>query len=577
MLSLERGGVDQYAGIFSLLTFVLKDSTFKIFFCFGIALSILGGIFEVFFIYCVSTIISGGTETLPSILSIHAFSPETAFFVLVLLATGLRFCLHSMSGYVGYLAACFLGKSGLELLSSAEYQTVLAIGKVAGTNNLVNRINIFCNGFLVHLLIFIQSLASVSLILFYLLSEEVIEVSVYLLVFPIVICVVWIGTTKLTKGLSTRISGANFKAASNVVSYFENYAAVKTYRLSKVVGKTFSDDFRALRFYQLLIQVASVSPKLVLEGVGLIIFGAVALNQASHLSNNYGDAYNATLMLAIAVFRAAPVIGNIVGAFVQVGTSVADIDRLALFFQDISPKKATDIPLAGGRLVFDDVPALSSPVALAEQTTALEFNGVWFKYRTSSNPIIKNLSFSIQKGDFVGIKGASGSGKSTVVHLICGLLKPTAGVITFPKSRSSNESFTAVNVAIVEQNVVLFPRSLLFNITLKDAPSFEDSVRVKTILNNVGLASFATDDNLHVKLGDGGRQVSGGQRQRIGLARALFSEADLVVLDEFTSSLDSNSEQTCVEALENLKGRITAVIVSHGDAPLRVCSNVIEL
>jgi ABC-type bacteriocin/lantibiotic exporter with double-glycine peptidase domain len=284
------------------------------------------------------------------------------------------------------------------------------------------------------------------------------------------------------------------------------------------------------------------------------------------------------LLFAIAVFRAGPIVGNILSALIQIGASVTDINQLSAFFKLLAQKNLTQGPIFRiGEYREEEEDNFNYSVSTSENSIILQFNNVSFKYKTSVEYTIKNLNFNVKKGEFLGIKGSSGSGKTTIINLICGLLQPTRGRITFPEPRSFNSYRTSGDVAIVEQNVVLFPSSLIFNITLKDRPSGSDIIRVKEILNKVGLGHLGSDVNLGELLGDAGRQVSGGQRQRIGLARALFSEAKIVVLDEFTSALDDDSENRCIEILENLRGQVTAIIVSHRNRPLLICNNMIEL
>lgn len=563
--------------IYEILAIILKDIKFRWLFIIGIGLSIFAGVFEIFFIYFVSTLLGGGVEGLPPSFRIEAVSAIVQFLSLVILATAIRFLVQTMSGYIGYLAACILGKSGLELLAAADYQIILDIGKVGGVNNLVNRINIFCSSFLVSLLLFIQSLTSVALIFAYLLYGNVLQVSIYFAVLPIFVWLVWLVAKKLTKEISTKVSEANAKVASNVISFFENYAVIKTYRISKMVGKAFAVEFGVLRFNQLLTQMAASSPKYILEGIGLIFFGVVTIGQSNRFTNNDQELYNALLLLAIAVFRAGPIIGNIVSALIQIGASVTDIKLLASFFKLIGQKNLTHMSNYQTSVDNKEEKNFYHAATLPKNSIVLQFNNVSFKYRTSNELTIENLNFTVKKGEFLGIKGASGSGKTTIINLICGLLHPTGGKIIFPETSSSNHFAVSSDVAIVEQNVVLFPRTLLFNITLKESSSRTDIIRVKEIVNKVGLGYLASDDNLNTVMGDGGKQVSGGQRQRIGLARALFSEAKIVVLDEFTSALDDDSENRCIEILKNLKGQVTAIIVSHRNEPLFICNKMIEL
>ena len=197
---------------------------------------------------------------------------------------------------------------------------------------------------------------------------------------------------------------------------------------------------------------------------------------------------------------------------------------------------------------------------------SLTFSDVSFTYRDNSQPTLKSLSFEISEGEWIAIAGPSGAGKTTLVDLMLGILKPSQGRIEL----SGFEPETAVNlnpgcVAYVPQEGFFVEGTLKQNVALGIEDEDIDSKHVEFCLHTVGLGDLINSSNLgiNIKVGELGSKISGGQKQRLGIARALYSSPKLLILDEATSALDAISEDRIIECLKNLKGKVTIVSIAH--------------
>lgn len=199
---------------------------------------------------------------------------------------------------------------------------------------------------------------------------------------------------------------------------------------------------------------------------------------------------------------------------------------------------------------------------------SLEFDSVTFRYLGAKNPTIKNLSFKINAGETFAIVGPTGAGKSTLIDLMCGLLKPTSGVI---KLNGQIICDSDVNVlgdvfGYVPQNVFLADATLAENIAFGID---KNNIDISKVINSARLAQISDfiEINLPQKyetfIGDNGVQLSGGQRQRIALARALYREPLVLLIDEGTASLDVVTERAVVSAIESLSDKVTIITVAH--------------
>lgn len=195
----------------------------------------------------------------------------------------------------------------------------------------------------------------------------------------------------------------------------------------------------------------------------------------------------------------------------------------------------------------------------AHEGGGLSFEKVWFSYRDGTRPVLKNLSFSVEKGQQLAIIGRSGSGKSTIADLICGMLKPTSGCISY------GETSDVSRIAYVPQRPSVISGTILHNITLGALEEPLDLRRLENALDAANLSEYVNQlpEGFETDLGKHLDSLSGGQLQRLGIARALYQNPDILVLDEATSSLDSNAEHEVGQTLERLRGKVTVVVIAH--------------
>ena len=181
-----------------------------------------------------------------------------------------------------------------------------------------------------------------------------------------------------------------------------------------------------------------------------------------------------------------------------------------------------------------------------------------FSYKEKE--ILKDLNFSFKKGERVGIVGESGSGKSTFLRLLAGLLSPTEGVVSVAGETKAEGIIK--KISMVMQEAMLMPLTIKENITLgKDVPK----ERIKEVIKAAKLDGWidSLEEGIDTYLGDRANEISGGQAQRIAIARAMLKDADIILLDEPTSSLDKETTTEVLEALDRLMEGKTVVHVTH--------------
>ena len=217
------------------------------------------------------------------------------------------------------------------------------------------------------------------------------------------------------------------------------------------------------------------------------------------------------------------------------------------------------------------------PVPLSDR---IELRKVGFAFPGNPQPVLSDVSLTIRHGEFVGLIGPSGAGKSTLADILLNVLVPVEGGIFIdgqPLHAAGRD--LCLSVGYVPQRIAIFDDSLRRNVAFGlPAPDIDDA-RVERVLAQAQLLDFARSlpRGLDTALGENGQRLSGGQRQRIGIARALYHEPDLLVLDEATAALDLQTEQDINAAIAALRGELTVIVIAHRLSTVKICDRLIVL
>jgi ATP-binding cassette, subfamily B, bacterial PglK len=211
----------------------------------------------------------------------------------------------------------------------------------------------------------------------------------------------------------------------------------------------------------------------------------------------------------------------------------------------------------------------------------IQLEGVSFSYDESSSTL-ENISLEIGKNQCVGLIGKSGSGKTTLVDIIIGLLFPSSGKILIDGNPLNRESMLSWQrtVGYVPQEIYLSDKSIAYNIAFGTPDNEIDMNAVRNAAKIADIADFiesSLPDSYQTFVGERGVRLSGGQKQRIGIARALYNNPQVLVFDEATSSLDTETENVVMESIENLSKTRTIIIIAHRFSTLTKCDNIYYL
>ena len=211
----------------------------------------------------------------------------------------------------------------------------------------------------------------------------------------------------------------------------------------------------------------------------------------------------------------------------------------------------------------------------------ISLTNIFFKYQPFDKLLLDNLNLDINKYDFIGIKGQSGIGKSTLIKIILGLIEPTSGKIVLDDKINSQDIKAEYmnSMSYVSQNLSLLNDTILNNVAFGIDKKEIDENEVWNSLELASASQFVKElqGNLNFVISNNGQNLSGGQAQRIAIARALYHKPEIIILDEATNSLDNKTEINFNNDLLKLKKKITIICISHKESSLSFCDKIYEL
>ena len=330
-----------------------------------------------------------------------------------------------------------------------------------------------------------------------------------------------------------------------------------------VYCEIFSHANNPLRRAQANNQLTSQCPRFIMETLGMVLIAGLAFYLVIGPDGTL-KAIPVLGVLALAAQKMLPIIQQCYQAISSIQGSHASLeDALSLIDQplpyDYSNKQIIEINFSHD----------------------IKFENVNFRYQAGFDNIIQHLNLSIYKGERVGIIGATGSGKSTMIDILMGLLEPTSGAV-----KVDGKAITKKNVRGWQRRIAHVPQAIfLSDTTIAENIAFGvhkkdiDFDRVHDAAHKAQLQNVidTLPNQYNTIVGERGVRLSGGQRQRIGIARALYKNADILVFDEATSALDNKTEDSVMKSIETLGKEITVIMIAHRTTTLKKCTKIIEL
>ena len=348
-----------------------------------------------------------------------------------------------------------------------------------------------------------------------------------------------------------------------VIEAFAAIKEVKVSGLEHTFKRKYSKSAKIYSETQASSQIISQLPRYILEAIA---FGGILLVilYMFYKTGNFTKSIPIISLYAFAGYRLLPALQLIYSSFTQLSFINASIVKLHSVIINIKPINIIDDQ---NKIIINKM---------------LKLNNIFFNYPNSSRIILKNLSLAIPVNSTVGLIGSTGSGKTTLVDIILGLLEIQKGSIEVDGKLLTKKHLKAWhrNIGYVPQNIFLSDDTIYANIAFGRNQSEIDYETVEKVSKIANLHNFITSqlpEKYNTRVGERGIKLSGGQRQRIGIARALYNNPNILIFDEATSALDNDTENKIIHELNSFNKNITTIIIAHRLNSLKYCDAIYKI
>ncbi len=486
----------------------------------------------------------------------------------------LFFCFAAVvSGFVRILVLFFstrfshkLGADlSLEVYRKTLYQNY-SIHLEENTSSLISAIS-FKTDKIIHEVVSpsLVAVTSFFILLGILIALLIIDAKIISIIFTVLI-LIYLGISKLSKKLiKENAIDISVQSTRLIKSLQEGLGGIRNVLLEgsqSFYSSLFSSSNFALRSAQASNQFLASAPRYFIESCGIVFIASFAFN----LVSNGRDASNFIPIIGaitLGMQKLLPVLQQLYNAWASLKSSHDTLNDVLFYLER---------PVEIDSNIGDDFLNFKEKIIL---------RNVSFNYISSKNKVLDDINLEIKKGEKVGFIGKTGSGKSTLIDIIMGLLEPTSGFIEIDGKAltKNNRRQWQKNITHVPQQVFLTDSSIIENIALGLTSSQIDFNKVKRAaeLAQIGDLVLKSKNSPDFYVGERGAKLSGGQRQRIGIARAFYKQKALMILDEATSALDLKTEKAVMRAIEDTGSRATILIIAHRLSALSCCDKIVEI
>jgi ABC-type multidrug transport system fused ATPase/permease subunit len=498
--------------------------------------------------------------------SVEQFLFILGFLVLVLLVLSLAF--KALTTYVqthfALMREYSIGKRLVEGYLHQPYSWFLNRHSADLGKTILSEVQtVIYNGILPLMTLLAQSAVTIALLCLLLLVDPILAVSAGL-----VLGIAYGGILVLMSGWLSKLGQeriqANQERYTVLSEAFGAAKEVKAAGLERIFIERFAKPAETYAKGQATAQVIAQTPRFALEAIA---FGGMLLVILYVMaeSGSFAAALPIIALYAFAGYRLMPALQQIYGSVTQLKFVGPALNTLHIDLMGLNPIE----PYA---TALDPLPL----------NKCIELNNIVYHYPNANVPALNGVNLRIPARSTVGLVGSTGSGKTTTVDLILGLLEPQAGTLCIDGQvvNASNRLQWQKSIGYVPQHIYLADDTVSANIAFGLIPEMVDQEAVERAAKIANLHDFVTQNTplgYRTMVGERGVRLSGGQRQRIGIARALYHKPNVLVLDEATSALDNITEQAVMDAVNNLGHNITIILIAHRLTTVRQCDQIFLL
>lgn len=562
------------------LIIIIGTKNLKKFFLLSI-LTVIAALFEAFSIGLILPIISiintsdfsnypNYLKSFIQILEIsNYYSLVIIFFIFVIIIFFLRFFIFLYSDlykikFHSFIRVYIIKKIFKNYINS-NYYFFLKNNSSSLIKNIINESNVFCDKYIFGLLYILTDFFNLFFIILLLMLYNF-KITSFVLVGSLLLSFGYIFSLRKRINLLSKKRSADESELFKIVSEtFNSIKDIKIYQTENFFLRKIDPVINSsIENYKKLFLFQSF-PKPLFELILLIFFLIFIFISIFFLNENINSIFSTFALFGAASFRILPSVSRIIQGFQDVRFSNESKNIIRSNILELNNNNNLEV----NNFIFDKKKDSFNEIVLTAKN---------FGY--SDSILFKDVSFEVKKNQCIGIVGESGVGKSTLVNTIMGLLqfKDVNLVYRINNQTIKNRKITGL-FAYVPQSTFLLDDDVVSNITFGINKSDINFDLLNKVIIDSELTEFINNlpNKMQTRLGDKGNNISGGQIQRISLARALYRNSEILILDEFTNQLDNVTEKKILSTINNLKKEKTIIIVSHKNEPMQLCDTVYRI
>ena len=483
----------------------------------------------------------------------------TFFFILTLIIANLfKIFVLYFSHYVSRNFSVSIAKQIYSKLIYLDYQKIVSSKSSFYINTVGEKVNQFTNLLYTIISFLVGIINLITIVIFFLIINIKITFLI-LLSFPFIYLLISLTTKKILINKSKETTEAINKKYEVLQETFGGITQIKINNLYEVFIKIFEKNEKKFRKSEIVNNTIIVLPKYIIESIGISILAITCYFLFTNNIINHSKLITSIAVVAFTAQRVLPI-------FSTCYQSLLNIISNSFITKDIETLlKNNNLNNFGNKnIIFDN---------------KLVLVNVSFKYSSREEIVLKNINLEILKGSHLGIVGKTGTGKTTLINLVLGLLFPTSGQILVDGTKLNQDNMLSWQkyISYVPQDIFLNDTSIKNNIILNTSNKVDEK-KLREVIEISQLQDFvdSLEDKVETLVGEKGFQISGGQKQRIGIARALYANRNILILDEATSALDFQTEKKIVDEI-NRKKQVTIIQISHKIMNLKNCNEIIKI
>ena len=424
--------------------------------------------------------------------------------------------------------------------------------------NTINEVDVLIVNYISPILTFLLSFLTASFIFCLLLYYSFVASLSIILIFGIIGLLLNISVRNRLKFIGNKRQFHTFNILKNLRQSFSSIKEIKMSKIQSFFINQLNHDTSKMAYYGVQRNVIGGLPRIIFEFlfVSLVLISIFYVNL---IGISLSEVISLLAVYAVASFRIMPSLNNLSNSYQKIKFGSPALSTVFDVFDNQKEDQT-----------YDEV----KNTEIIKFSKEIEFKNISFSYPHEKKLILNNLNLKIKKNSTVGIIGENASGKSTFINVFCGLLSPTSGKIIIDGKELKNLNSWHNLIGYVPQQINLLDDDVKSNIALGIEKKSIDADRIKNIMELTGLKKTLNENEY---VGEDGKNISGGQKQKISIARALYNNPEILILDEATSAMDLDAEQSFIDLVLNIRSKKTIIIVSHRMKIIDSCDNIYKL